>query len=430
MKFVTLNQEEFETFSWTHPCGTFHQMTGWGKLKEKNGWKYYLVGVKKDDHLVAATLLLQKKVLGPYSLFYAPRGFLLDYEDEELFRFFTEEIKKFASSHKAIFVKLDPYCLYLERDINGNVVEGGIDHSSFLPRFKKLGYRHLGFTLGMETLQPRWAFAMDLRGKTEEELLLKMEPTTRNKIRRNDKMCITTREIGKDEMIKFKAIMEVTAARRKFIDRPFSYYQNMIDCLNDHVMVVLTELHVKDYLEKIEDSLKEIQKRIALNEENLKKTEAGGKKLKSQIKVDQMEKERLSKTKQEMLTLKEEKGDTIVLGGMLLMKHGTELLSLLGGTYEEYIHYSSAITTNWNMIQYALKHGYEKYNFYGITGNFTDKQDEMYGLYEFKRGFGGHVEEYLGEFDLVVSPLLYRLYRMAFGAYGALKHWKARRRSQ
>lgn len=430
MEFVTLNQEEFEEFSWTHPCGTFHQMTGWGKLKEKNGWKYYLVGVKENNQIVAATLLLQKKVLGPYSLFYSPRGFLMDYDREDLFCFFTEEIKKFAKAHKAIFVKLDPYLIYQEKDINGDVVEGGIDHTSYLPRFQKLGYRHLGFTLGMETLQPRWAFAIDLKGKTEEELLLQMEPTTRNKIRRNEKMRITTREIGKEEIDKFKSIMEVTAARRKFIDRPFSYYQNMLDCLKDHVMVVLTELHVKDYLESMDASLEEIKNRISENEESLKKTEAGGKKLKSQIKVDRMEQERLFKTKEEMKKLQQEKGDTIVLGGMLLMKHGTELLSLLGGTYEEYIHYSSAITTNWNMIQYALHHGYEKYNFYGITGNFTDKQDEMYGLYEFKRGFGGHVEEYLGEFDLVVSPFLYRLYHIAFGAYGALKHFKARRRSQ
>ncbi len=427
MEFVTLTEKEFETFSWNHPCGTFHQMPGWGRLKETNGWKYDLVGVKEKGKIVAASLLLSKRVFASFTIFYAPRGFLLDYDDEQVLRFFTEQIKAFAKKKKAIFVKLDPYLIYKQRDIDGNVVEGGIDHSNVLERMKKLGYRHLGFTMGMENLQPRWAFALDLTNTTEEELLSKMKLRTRNKINRNGRMHITTRVIDSDELEKFTDIMSVTAKRRKFIDRPFSYYQNMISCLGKNVMIVLTELHGKEYLASIEKNLASLRERITENEEKLKGYQKGGYKLHNQIKIDEAEIERLLKCKKETETLVKEKGDPIVLGGMLYLKHGTELLSLLGGTYEEYISYSSAISTNWNMIQYALKNGYKKYNFYGITGNFTNKEDEMYGLYEFKRGFGGHVEEYIGEFDLVISPFLYHLYRIAFGGYQKLKHFWARR---
>ena len=44
------------------------------------------------------------------------------------------------------------------------------------------------------------------------------------------------------------------------------------------------------------------------------------------------------------------------------------------------------------MIKYAIENGYEKYNFYGITGEFSE-DSKMFGLFDFKRGFGA---EYIG----------------------------------
>ena len=40
-----------------------------------------------------------------------------------------------------------------------------------------------------------------------------------------------------------------------------------------------------------------------------------------------------------------------------------------------------------------------KYNFYGITAIF-DKNDPDYGVYEFKKGFNGQVEEYIDNFEI------------------------------
>jgi lipid II:glycine glycyltransferase (peptidoglycan interpeptide bridge formation enzyme) len=66
------------------------------------------------------------------------------------------------------------------------------------------------------------------------------------------------------------------------------------------------------------------------------------------------------------------------------------------------------------MITYALEHGYEKYNFLGITGNF-DPESEDYGVYQFKRGFPGTVEELVGDFILPVNKLTYGLYKKIKG---------------
>ena len=62
------------------------------------------------------------------------------------------------------------------------------------------------------------------------------------------------------------------------------------------------------------------------------------------------------------------------------------------------------------MIRYAIENHIPRYNFYGISGNF-DKEASDYGVYEFKRGFGGQVEQLLGEFILPVNKAVYKLYK-------------------
>ena len=46
--------------------------------------------------------------------------------------------------------------------------------------------------------------------------------------------------------------------------------------------------------------------------------------------------------------------------------------------------------------------GYNKFNLNGISGDFS-KTSELLGLTKFKLGFGTHVEEYMGEFTLVIN---------------------------
>ena len=58
---------------------------------------------KEDGEIKAACLLLQKRVLKKFSLFYSPRGYLIDYNNYELLEFFTKEIKKYVESKNILF---------------------------------------------------------------------------------------------------------------------------------------------------------------------------------------------------------------------------------------------------------------------------------------------------------------------------------------
>ena len=64
-------------------------------FKKKNNWDSFYIGLKDNNKIVAAALLLKKELpIIKKNMFYSPRGFLIDYNDYELLKEFTEKIKK------------------------------------------------------------------------------------------------------------------------------------------------------------------------------------------------------------------------------------------------------------------------------------------------------------------------------------------------
>ena len=119
-----------------------------------------------------------------------------------------------------------------------------------------------------------------------------------------------------------------------------------------------------------------------------------------------------------------EHGSQLDLSAAMFMMTGHEVIYLFSGNYDEYMKFNAQYAIQWNMIKYANEHGFDKYNFYGISGNF-DETDSEYGVYEFKRGFGGNVVEYIGEFDLVVDKLFNSFYKFMFKTYRGIKKIRA-----
>ena len=63
----------------------------------------------------------------------------------------------------------------------------------------------------------------------------------------------------------------------------------------------------------------------------------------------------------------------------------------------------------WTGMQWAKSHGCWYYNFRGIPDVLEEGQ-ELWGVYLFKRGFGGYALRFLETHDLVYRPLIYKLY--------------------
>lgn len=423
MKFVVLTEEEFTNFANKHEMGSFHQNVAWGELKGFNGWKTHLVGVKINEKIVAATLLLAKITPIKKNMFYAPRGFLIDYSDKELLKFFIENLKIYAKKNKGIFIKFDPYVEYQERDINGDVVVDGYNNEYVVHNLKELGCRHHGFTTMMEDMQPRFIFTLNTQNRTVDEIMEKMDAKTRQILRKNEKMGISVREISGDELDKFHDIMEDTSSRREFVDRPMSYYMKMYECFKkkDEIMVLLAEFNHDNYIKSLKEELNKEKKFLDDLKVNFDEEKGNKNKFLKKTKNSEEIITRLEKNILEMENSKEENGNVISLGSILFMKTNDEVLSLVGGSYEKFMKFQSAYTTHFAGVKYAIEHGMRRYNFYGITGNFDEKTNPFYGLYSFKRDFGGQVVELVGEFDIILSKFDFMLYNVAFKLYHKLK---------
>jgi len=413
-----ISSKEFDRYAKKHPLNSFYQSSFWGILKEKNGWKKMFLALKEGDCIKGATLLLEKNTfLG--NIFYAPRGFLIDYEDFSLVQTMTLEVKKYIKKRKAILLKIDPYYEYLERDIDGNVVEGGFHHQTQIDFLKSLGFQAIYEEHGLGGLQPNWLFVLSLEGKTEESLLKEMSSQTKRAIHKTEKIGFELVSLEKKELIHFKKILEHTAERRGFLDRSLAYYQDMYNALGDHVKFLVARLHMKEYQSRLEKELKE-------NEKSLKdvltklKDHPTSTKFEHDRSLYEQAIESLQKRIVEAKEIAKKHGEVVDMAGAMFLVYGDETLYLFGGAYEEFMHFNAQYALQWEMITYALRNGYKRHNFYGIENKFS-KDDPMYGVYYFKRGFRGRVVELIGEYDLPVRKIRYMLYKLGLKAYRLTK---------
>lgn len=59
-------------------------------------------------------------------------------------------------------------------------------------------------------------------------------------------------------------------------------------------------------------------------------------------------------------------------------------------------------------IRWAVETGCTLYDFQGVSGN-LDENGPMYGLYRFKKGFNGQLDEYAGEWNYTYRPVIGKL---------------------
>ena len=394
MKFQEITEKEYRTFWEKHPLKTFLSAPEISKLREKQGWSTYYVGVKKDKELVAATMLLShKRHLGKYE-FYSPRGYLLDFNDKELLSFLTNELKKYIKDKNGYIFRVDPYLIYRQRDLDGNIVEEGIDNRCVVEELNNLGFKKVSIE---DTEQVIWMFSLDLEGKTQEQILKEMKPNTRNQINKTEKFGINVKEISYDELERFQNIMVETGERKGFKVRKLSYFQEMYNLFHDknEVKYFITELDLKKYIEGLNKERKEKEDKInSLSE--AKYNDGAKKNLTNEITA-------IDKRINESKAIIEKTGNEVItLSGSMFMLIKPEVIYLSSGNYEEYMKFNSQYLIQWELIKYGIENGFKKHNFYGIPANINEHPKD-YGIYEFKRGFNGYVEELIGEYELPIT---------------------------
>ena len=383
-----LNQDEFDAFASTHPLKNIFQSSKWAQIKRE--WSALYTGVKENHELVAASLILVRKLPLGFTLFYLPRGPLLDYENKELMTFFFAELKQFAKKHRALSIKIDPNILlsstpYKEWDTR---IES---NTSLIQQLGQLGFKHHGFVNDMHaSAQPRFAACYYYEGDLDEKL---KSTSSYKKIQRAMKYGVYTEEITIDQLDDFCALMQMTESRKNVSLRNKEYFTRLMDVYQEDAYVLISKLNLSDYLKSIQKEKTEIEQQLIA-------TDYKGKQVHNlSTRLTAIEKEI-----NHVSLLKDEEGDIIHISCSLALTdhHTCELL--YAGMNERYKRYYGTYYSNYIRMKWGQEMGCVKCNFGGVPGTLDD------GLTEFKTGFGVNIDEWIGEFDLPVNRILYPLF--------------------
>ncbi|MCI8777786.1 MAG: aminoacyltransferase [Bacilli bacterium] len=377
MEFIELNKKQFQRLQDNFSNSNYCQTTAWGDLKNITGWKSHYVGVMKDNSVICLALLISKCLFLKKSIFYAPRGFLTTYNNYEILEFFTKEIKKYIKKYGGIVLKIDPFIEYCKRNKDGRIISSQ-NKSNLVNFLKNLGYHHNGFTVGYtKEIQYRWSFYLKI-DKSLDDIIVDMDKRCRRSLKKAQNYPLITKEVNRQNIEEFKKIMEHTCKRHNCFDRTIEYYQKIKETFNDTAVLLIVYLDKEKYLSDFKED--KLYNKIKNRNEKLIPLSAG-----------------------------------VFIYDKYYMHY------VYGGTYKEYMPLMAQYKLQFDMIKYAKDKKLPFYDFGGISGNFVLGSKD-YGVYEFKRGFGGNVIEYIGEFDFVVNRLFYSIYYVAFNIYRNLKN--------
>ncbi len=406
MNFIdNIKKDKYENFVKNHEKSHFLQSYAWGQFakKEKNLFPHYIGLENNKNELVAATLLLEKRLPFGYRYFYAPRGYIIDFKNESLLEEFTEKIKIYAKKQKGIFIKIDPDIIYHQETNDGKVLIE--KEEKILKKLKKLGYKHLGFTKNFETMQPRYTFRIDFQ-KQWEEIESKFSKTTKQRIKKAEELEVKV-SIGKIEDIKeFYQLMILTENRKDFITHNQRYYESLYEIWNKDNSCNLflgkinLDLMIKEHKQTIEQLKNNL---IPLQKENLSKSEKS-KKIEMEKRIEKLEKD-IEKYKNN----KKEYGNQITLSGHFIIEYGNKAWVLYAGNH----NILSETYTNYKTYREHIKFYYNKkiqtYDQFGTIGDLR-KENPLLGLHEFKKKFGGDYLEFIGEFDYILNKPMYFIF--------------------
>jgi lipid II:glycine glycyltransferase (peptidoglycan interpeptide bridge formation enzyme) len=106
------------------------------------------------------------------------------------------------------------------------------------------------------------------------------------------------------------------------------------------------------------------------------------------------------------------------LAALFVARHGNRAYYLYGASTDEERNRMPAYLLQWEAMKWAKERGCEEYDLWGIPdededileAEFLTRHEGLWGVYRFKRGFGGEVRRAAQALDRIYNPLLYWAY--------------------
>ena len=327
----------------------------WGEIKERNGWKPFYKIWGDGVSPAAAALILQRTVtifggLIKFRIQYSPKGPLIsDLGDRKLVSTVFDELKKFARDQSAIFIKIDPDIVI------GVGVPGEEDFSNndICPRILDvLGAG--GWVYSPEQIQFRNTVLVNL-SQSEDSLLSNMKQKTRYNIRLSERKGVIIRDGSRDDFNLLYKMYAETSIRDGFAIREFGYYQTLWEIFSND-----RKFH-------------------------------GNPSPRQDLEILIAEVEGIPTAAVVIIYFA---GVAYYYNGMSLSIHRKLMPNYL---------------LQWEAMRRAKNAGCTLYDLWGAPDVFNQR-DTMWGVYRFKRGFGGYVQRTMGAYDYPVNALPYKGY--------------------
>jgi peptidoglycan pentaglycine glycine transferase (the first glycine) len=108
------------------------------------------------------------------------------------------------------------------------------------------------------------------------------------------------------------------------------------------------------------------------------------------------------------------------LAALMAFAHGERAWYFYGASTSRHRNRMPTYLLQWEAIRWAKEKGCTQYDLWGIPdtneealeAQFTQRTEGLWGVYRFKRGFGGEVKRSAGVWDRVYNPVMYAAYRL------------------
>ena len=416
MVLTQLTNEEFKSFSHKFPIKSLYQTKEYADTMLKQNYDSIFLGLKDETNtcIAASLILIEKK--DTYKYAYAPRGFLIDYNNVTLLNIFTEEIKKYLNKMDICAIKISPNVIYKIHDVNSKTCYTNPLSDTIINNLKQQKYIHTGFNNYFETLKPRFEAILDLNSNYEF-LFNNFYKETRTKIRNAANSGILIYK-GKQEDLKYLYAHTKNKYPRdlQFFDDCFTSFNvtNNVDFFYAKLDTELYIKHIQNKYNQIEHDSNKINAKIINN-----KNKNNNRLINKKIALDK----NLEKYKHDLVqatNLLMQYPDGIVLASSLIIKNENEVYLFMDGMNPNYKYFNAKHLLIWKIIEKYAKAGYSKFNLGGCS-NPNLNNNPYAGLNNFKLSFNAKIYEYIGDFELIINKTKHFMYQNSISLKNILK---------
>ena len=97
--------------------------------------------------------------------------------------------------------------------------------------------------------------------------------------------------------------------------------------------------------------------------------------------------------------------DGKMIAGTIAILYGDKVWYLYGASSNDNRKAMPNYLLQWEMIRWSIEAGCRIYDFRGVSGDISE-DNPLYGLYRFKKRFGGDFVEFVGEYELPIKPVI------------------------